>query len=153
MEISAEIRFEVNRRAELSGAAEIIPAIDGEPLTSLIHAFENDHGYGPKDAYGGIVPSIYRFGPLIEHYCGRSEQRPGAKVPLLGCGCGEWGCWPLLARVETNRATVEWSEFEQPFRQERNYSGFGPFVFSRLAYDSALNDLKQILADSDESCS
>lgn len=121
--------------------------VNGAPLTTLIHAFENSHDLGPADAYGGLVPSFFRFGPLDEHYLGRSKHRPGAKVPLLGCECGEWGCWPLLAHVKTTSTAVEWSQFQQPFRNDRDYSEFGPFVFSKRAYEDALTGMQQALED------
>ncbi|WP_052852642.1 hypothetical protein [Streptomyces avicenniae] len=36
---------------------------------------------------------------------------------------------------------VIWDSFEQPHRQTRDYSGFGPFHFDRYQYDDAVNAL------------
>lgn len=54
---------------------------------------------------------------------------PAEKTVLLGCECGEPGCWPLMARVEVGAEQVAWSDFEQPHRRDNwAYAGFGPFV-------------------------
>jgi hypothetical protein len=64
------------------------------------------------------------------------------RIYLLGCGsCGEVGCWPLLARVEMGVEEVWWDSFEQPFRRQRDYSGFGPFVFAAKQYREAVESL------------
>ncbi len=137
--------FAVEERSDLSGATEVVPVVDNEPLTTLIDAFERARGYEPADGYGGIIPSFYRFGPLDAHYLGRSAPQPSAKVPLLGCECGEWGCWPLLATIRATDETVTWSDFEQPYRKGRDYTEFGPFVFDRAQYDEALARLTSAL--------
>jgi hypothetical protein len=121
-----------------------VPVIDGTPLTDRVHEFERDAGMETRAiSYGGLVPSSYRFGPAAVHYgAGEgavTEER--GKVPVLGCECGEWGCWPLLARIAGDESTVTWTEFEQPHRKGRGYSSFGPFVFDRRAYESAVGDI------------
>lgn len=35
---------------------------------------------------------------------------------LLGCVCGDWGCWPLTARVEVDDALVRWTGFRHGHR-------------------------------------
>jgi hypothetical protein len=60
------------------------------------------------------------------------------KTALLGCGCGDVGCSPLMARVTVSDDTVTWSDFEQPTRPEWDYDGFGPFTFERGQYERAL---------------
>ena len=35
------------------------------------------------------------------------------KLAVLGCGCGEVACWPLLVRTTLRKDTVIWSDFEQ----------------------------------------
>ncbi|MFJ8023752.1 hypothetical protein [Streptomyces sp. NPDC096311] len=59
-------------------------------------------------------------------------------TPVLGCSCGLWGCWPLLAVITTTPATVTWTSFRQPFRKEWGELSMGPYVFDRAAYDAAL---------------
>jgi hypothetical protein len=60
------------------------------------------------------------------------------KTALLGCGCGEVGCSPLMARVTVTDETVVWDDFEQPTRPAWDYEGFGPFTFDRSEYERAL---------------
>ena len=40
-------------------------------------------------------------------------------VALLGCDCGEVGCWPLEVRIVRSDSLVTWCGFTQPFRQNR----------------------------------
>jgi hypothetical protein len=58
-------------------------------------------------------------------------------IYLLGCQCGEVGCWPLTTRVTVNNNRVLWDSFRQPHR-ERDYSRFGPFVFDLDQYRNAV---------------
>lgn len=144
----ASISFDLRERE--GGSVEVVPAIDSTPLTDLVHAYESGRGYVTDEerAYGGLVPSQYRFGPAADHYLGLSapatDSPRAVKTPLLGCTCGEWGCWPLLARITASECGVTWSEFEQPFRPERDYAELGPFVFDRRAYEDALQVLQPI---------
>ena len=59
---------------------------------------------------------------------------------LLGCGCGEWGCWPLTAVVEVDDEQVRWSEFRNGHR-DWDLRGLGPFVFERSQYVAALSSM------------
>lgn len=138
------IRFDLRERAD--GGIEIVPVVDGVPLTALIDAFELGAAMHPAgDAYGGLVAASYRFGPLHALFHGRATDVVGEKPPLLGCECGEWGCWPLLARVTVTAGEVRWDAFEQPFRPDRDYRAFGPFRFDPGAYDGALRNLDALL--------
>ena len=60
-------------------------------------------------------------------------------VPVLGCTCGIWQCWPLQARIAVTSTTVTWSSFRQPFREEWGELPIGPFTFAREAYEAALS--------------
>jgi hypothetical protein len=114
--------------------------IDGEPLTDLVEAFEVEAGMertGGK--YGGLIPAFFRVFPLDAHFHGHSTMQP--KTVLLACGCGEWGCWPLMASITVNAESVTWDAFEQPHRPGRDYSGFGSFRFARRQYDAAVDVL------------
>ncbi|TXS32009.1 hypothetical protein EAO70_00830 [Streptomyces sp. adm13(2018)] len=46
-----------------------------------------------------VQPEFCRFGPMQDHFLGRSTNAMGPKTPVLGCECGEWGCRPLMARI------------------------------------------------------
>lgn len=139
--ISNEIRFDCQQRGN-GGPFVIIPRIDGAPLTELIDRFEIATGMQPAgDAYGGLIPEFFRFGPIEDHFHGRLTDAMGPKTPVLGCECGEWGCWPLMTRITATYDHVTWDEFEQPHRKACDYSGFGPFQFDRRRYDEALTPL------------
>jgi hypothetical protein len=79
----------------------------------LIDRFESGAGTQPAgDAYGGF----FRFGLMEEHFHGRSTDAMEPKTPVLGCECGEWGCWPLMARITATTDLVIWDCFEQQHR-------------------------------------
>jgi hypothetical protein len=138
---SNEIRFDRRDCGDL-GVLEVIPHIDGRPLTELIDRFETDAEMQPAgDAYGGLIPQYFRFGPMQDHFHGRSTDATGPKTPVLGCECGEWGCWPLMAQITVTANRVTWDSFEQPHRKARDYTAFGPFQFERRQYDDALQAL------------
>lgn len=56
---------------------------------------------------------------------------------LLGCICGDPGCWPLTARVEVTEEIVTWRNFRTGHR-DWDLSTFGPLVFDRGQYERAL---------------
>lgn len=142
----SQVSFIVRRRNDYNGAAEVVPVVDGQELTDLIHAFEKRVGIETRDvSYGGLIPSSFRFGPLRNHFLAADGAfvNKQHKVPLLGCRCGEWGCWPLLASVTADDDTVRWSAFDQPHRPERDYNEFGPFQFARDEYEDELGALER----------
>ncbi|GAA2966681.1 hypothetical protein [Streptomyces enissocaesilis] len=142
---SNDIRFECRHRGD-GGPFVIVPCIDGALLTELIDGFEIAAGMQPAgDAYGGLIPEFFRFGPMQDHFLGRSAYAMGPKAPVLGCECGEWGCWPLLARITATADLVIWDSFEQPHRKTREYAAFGPFQFGRGQYDDALRALNAVM--------
>ncbi|MFH9860686.1 hypothetical protein [Streptomyces sp. NPDC017202] len=62
----------------------------------------------------------------------------GDTVPLLGCSCGIWDCWPLMAKVTVTPTTVTWSSFRQSYREQWGELAMGPYEFPRDAYEAAL---------------
>ncbi|OKI06200.1 hypothetical protein A6A06_37480 [Streptomyces sp. CB02923] len=138
---SNEIQFDCQRRDDYGNALEVIPCIDGIPLTDLIDRFETEAGMQPAgDAYGGLFPQLFRFGPMDDYFQGRSADAMGMTL-LLGCECGESGCWPLEARITVTGDLVTWDSFEQPYRTKRDYTAFGPFQFDRNQYVDAVEAL------------
>ncbi|GAA3795808.1 hypothetical protein ACFS5L_33200 [Streptomyces phyllanthi] len=59
-------------------------------------------------------------------------------VPVLGCSCGLWGCWPLRTLITVTPAAVTWSSFRQPYREQWGELPMGPYVFTRTLYEAAL---------------
>jgi hypothetical protein len=122
---------------------EVVPLIDGREFADIVHEFERANAMETRAvSYGGLIPEFYKFEPLDRHFLGVAESvGTDGKVPVLGCECGEWGCWPLRVRIVVDGARVVWSEFEQPHRETRDYSGLGPFVFDASDYGKALRAL------------
>ena len=120
----------------------ITPALNGASLTGIVSAFEREHQFEPAGGYGGLVPQWFEYGPLDRYFFGDFEENSYfaklGDVYLLGCQCGEVGCWPLTARITVNNESVLWDMFQQPHRRERDYSRFGPFVFELAQYRNAL---------------
>jgi hypothetical protein len=138
------ISFEI---AEIDGGAlSVTPCIDGTPLTTLIAEFEKTRGYGdPAGAYAGLIPSYFDYGPLEHYFTGQAgnqgEAENGEDIYVLGCVCGEVECWPLITSVTRAEDGYKWAAFIQPHRQQRNYDGFGPFVFEKNQYEQAVGDM------------
>lgn len=131
----ATLRFEFHPPSEMDGPVAV-PYVDDVALTDLIDRFELAAGLSPAGgAYGGLIPR-YFSGTMTEHFHGLDAEE--GKTPLLACACGDWGCWPLLARITVTEDEVVWDSFGQPHRPERDYRGFGPFRFARAQYDAAV---------------
>lgn len=123
----------------------VMPAIEGVSLAELVEEFERRQEFEPSGGYGGLIPARFRFGPASVHFAGAAGAYvEDGRVPLLGCSCGEWGCWPLLARITSTDEHVVWSEFRQPHRPDRDYSAFGPFVFDRGDYFDAVDAISGV---------
>jgi hypothetical protein len=122
-------------------ATRVMPLIDGEPLDELVARFERGRFQDVAGEYGGIVPAWFDYGDLAKYFLGAPESpywQAIGKVALLGCECGEVGCWPFYAKVEATADAVTWSHFEQPHRPARDYGGLGPLIFAKSEYEDAL---------------
>ncbi|EFV14276.1 hypothetical protein [Segniliparus rugosus] len=118
--------------------AGVVPVVDGTSLVELAAQYEARAGFVPS---GGYAPLTSSPGTLLAYYLGETSDDMlfgEGKTALLGCSCGEAGCWPFCCRIQVSRNSVTWSGFGQPFRPERDYEGFGPFVFDRGEYEAAL---------------
>ena len=123
------------------GPAGLTLVVDGVSLVDLVAAYEGSRGYEPAGAYGGLVPE--RLSVMADrgtYLLGTSpDQLPAiGSAWLLGCSCGEVGCWPLVARIEVSPRRVRWTDFSQPFRESWDYTDFGPFVFTRGEYEATV---------------
>jgi hypothetical protein len=98
--------------AEIDGGAlSLMPCIDGTPLTTLISEFETSNGHtDPAGGYGGLIPSYFNYGPLTPYFCGPTGGQGGGdndkEIYVLGCVCGEVGCWPLMTSVTPLRGRL-----------------------------------------------
>ncbi len=119
----------------------ITPHVNGASLVDMVSTFERELGFDPICGYGGLVPGYFKYGPLDRYFLGDFEPNSyfsnWGKVYLLGCNCGEVGCWPLTAHIATEGDSVEWTAFGRDHRPERDYSAFGPFVFAADQYRQA----------------
>ena len=87
--------------------------------------------------YAGLRPSVMAAGS--KHFLGEPVEvwfEDGDTV-LLGCTCGEPGCWPLTARIQVTDTTVTWNDFRNGHRPW-DLSALGPFAFDRREYEDAL---------------
>ncbi|WP_198303494.1 hypothetical protein [Cellulomonas sp. PSBB021] len=125
---------------ESDGVAALVPSIDGASLIDMVRAFEQVRGFTPAGGYAGIIPAHFQFGDLADYYLGTASRlwpRDG-HLWVLGCDCGEVGCWPLEAEITVSDQSVWWCNFSQPHRPAWSYAGFGPFVFDRRQYENAV---------------
>jgi hypothetical protein len=67
------------------------------------------------------------------------HDSPEGKIPVLGRGCGDVGCWPFRVRITLRDDVVIWDDFEQPHRRAWRYDEMRPFVFDGAQYLSALD--------------
>lgn len=123
----------------------VTPVVDGTPLSELIECFEREQGFEPAGGYGGIIPDLFDFGPLDRYFLGESESEyfsHDRACYLLGCQCGEVGCWPLSARISKTETEIVWDRFAQEHRLHRDYSHFGPLRFEIMRYSTTIVELK-----------
>ena len=94
------------------------------------HLAGNYIGLPPEDVFS---PSRRLLGEPQDRY-----DDWGGKIPVLGCGCGVVGCWPLQVRIKARNDLVVWDDFEQPHRRRWKHDALGPFAFEREEYEAAL---------------
>jgi hypothetical protein len=136
--LSFAVRPLADERAEV---LTITPVLNGTPLTELVSRFEREHGFDPAGGYGGLVPAWFAFGPLERYFMAEStDSHWESGLYLLGCQCGEVGCWPLAGRIVRTGNTMVWDMFRQPHRPDRDYSRFGPFAFEVEQYKTVVNE-------------
>jgi hypothetical protein len=132
-------------RAEELGAGEmttVTPHVDGTSLVELARRVElgpasKSGETGLAGAYAGlVVPADGRW----QHWY--LDDQPLAWFGdgdscLLGCTCGDAGCWPLTATVTLTAHLVTWASFRTGHRSW-DLHALGPFAFDRDQYQTAL---------------
>ena len=134
--------IEFRLRTESLGIGEVVtvtPYIDGVSLVELARRVEAGPARADRQAdlagsYAGLVVGKARW---QDWYSGADPQLWSGDSCLLGCVCGDTGCWPLTAKVTVGPDTVVWAGFRTGHRPW-NLAALGPFTFSRRAYDAAL---------------
>lgn len=128
----------------------VTPVLNGVPLIELVSRFEGEQRFQPAGGYGGLIPEFFNYGSLSSYFLADfgedSYFRRLRGIYVLGCQCGEVGCWPLKARVGSDKKSIIWDLFRQEHRPERDYSNFGPFIFDVDQYRRAVNNLEQEIA-------
>ena len=130
-------------------ALSVVAVVDRRRFIEIVSEFERQQGFSPTDGYGGLVPEFFQFGPLDDYFQGRWQLAAdllSGQIFVLGCECGEVGCWPLVCRITEVAGYVVWDRFSQPHRPERDYSKLGPFRFEAAQYICAVAALKEQLA-------
>lgn len=120
----------------------IVPHLDGVPLTDLLRRVEGPSARRERSpdlagSYEGLVDDRARW--PSRHYLGSpvlSWFGDGDTV-LLGCTCGDWGCWPFTAMVTVEHDVVTWSGYRTGHR-DWDYSGLHDLVFDRSQYEQAV---------------
>lgn len=142
--------------AALGGLGAVRVEIDGRDLADLMGDAELPYAEAEghpqiAGAYVGLRP-WQLSGSLTEHFTGAPGSDlscgPTEKTVLLGCECGEPGCWPLMARIAIHDREVVWHSFEQPHRRDRwSYDRIDALRFERSQYEAALADAEALSAD------
>jgi hypothetical protein len=143
-----EVRFEFTPAGEgfPDGLKQIKIEVNGVELPELVREAElpsarEDDEEEMAGNYIGLVAGFLSIDLAGQFLGGQGTpmfEDSGGKTALLGCGCGEVGCSPLMARITVTDDTVSWEDFEQPTRPDWSYEGFGPFTFERAQYERAL---------------
>jgi hypothetical protein len=135
-----ELRLESGR----VGAHEfqnVLILINGHPLKDLARAVEAHYAQaeGNPTLAGSYAPlATYQFDHDRNHFLGTPVATwfEDGDTVLMGCECGEWGCWPLTAIIHVGPETVRWSGFRTGHR-DWDLSDLGPFEFDRHDYETA----------------
>src|SRR5690242_16199799 len=104
-----EVSFELSPAGEdfSEGLKQIKIEVNGTELPELVRDVELPGARAEGDEelagnYVGLVPGYVRMdvaGHFLAGAGAKLYDTDDEKVQLLGCGCGEIGCSPLLARV------------------------------------------------------
>jgi hypothetical protein len=137
-------RVDFRLQAENLGVGRVrtvTPYIDGVSLVELARRVELGPAAesGESDLAGRYAGLVIDGDPWQEWYTGEHPQVwfGDGDSCVLGCTCGDTGCWPLTARITIRGRHVLWSDFRTGHRPW-DLADLGPFRFNRPAYDRAL---------------
>lgn len=115
--------------------------VDGKGLSKWILENEKKFFKRDDDREFGYVGPYWLFNELKREFM--EEGGP----TLLGCGCGEEGCAPLVFDMKEDESTIKFKPLRMPFEEDSDYSQFPEFIFSQENYQEEFNKLKQFLAE------
>ena len=131
---------ELNIFEETTEVVEIF--VNGRNLRKIVRDIElpfatRERKPNLAGGYTGLPPeNVFlpsrRFLSEREKYYDFNDSR--GRIPVLGCGCGVVGCWPLLVEIVETEDQVIWGNFRQPHRGSWSYDSLEPFVFDRAQY-------------------
>jgi hypothetical protein len=143
------IRFEIGKREDpADGLVDAVNVfVNGRNLVDVLREVELPFraregkpdlasryvGLPPEEIF---LPSPRLLGEPTTYYDHDSVE---GKIAVLGCGCGDVGCWPFRVKITLREDVVIWDGFEQPHRRAWRYDEMRPFVFDRAQYLSALD--------------
>ncbi|OAA28227.1 hypothetical protein UG55_1006200 [Frankia sp. EI5c] len=137
------VEFRLETEPLPSGKAlAVCPYVNGVDLRELVRAVELPFAEADRQpdlagSYAGLHDPGVRW--PSRHFLGEPAVTwfGDGDTALLGCVCGDAGCWPLTARVDITVNTVIWRHFRTGHRSW-DLGGLGPFHFDALDYRTAL---------------
>ena len=120
----------------------VVPYLGGVSLPDFLRRIERPSATrdGQPELAGNYLGlNAEHVGWPSRHYLGEpvlSWFGDGDTV-LLGCVCGDWGCWPFTAVVTVEHDAVTWSSYRHGHR-DWDYTGLWDLVFDRTQYQEAL---------------
>lgn len=134
-------------RVEMLGVGNVntvTPYVNGTSLIELARRVELGQATKQSEpdlagAYAGLAIGMTQLVDWKPWYLNDEPQSwfGDGDSCLLGCTCGETGCWPLTAKVAVSHDRVTWSGFRTGHRAW-DLRMLGPFTFHRDQYKAAL---------------
>ena len=142
---TSDITFEIVRSADPAAGdlAGVRPVLGIAPLEDLAFKWESEAGYTPSGSYGPRQLWDFRSGADLRRTLLGQDPDPDGRTALLGCNCGETGCWPLCCRITVLDETVIWDSFRQPHRPAWHYEG-RTFAFARRDYSCEVEQVVKL---------
>lgn len=127
----------------LETVPQVVISVDGVPLEELVRPVELP--FAKADGRPDLAGQYQALTDLrvcwpSRHFLGEPflSEFDDRDAVLLGCICGDSGCWPLSADIEVGDSTVTWSRFRNVHTPNWDLSALGPLVFDRAQYESSL---------------
>lgn len=122
----------------------VTPYVNGTSLIELARRVELGPAteQGEPDRAGAYVGLTIGVTQLVdwEHWYLNDQPQSwfgDGDSCLLGCPCGDTGCWPLTAKITMANNQITWSRFRTGHRSW-DLRTLRPFTFRRNQYQAAL---------------